>query len=351
MNDEIARQGVACLTAFKTLESHLKSRDDLQSLVSSHELSDELGRFKVWAGNIGALQSGPSSLDSRLKDASHVREAIVRLLQDLSQALSEACAIASGERDSRTESDLQEPDLEFSSDSSISAASSDDSDGRAPKSEFRELFLSVIDSVTALLKLSIVIRHASPRDRYAKSAKLSAIDDSYDIGHVWQKFPHARSQTWLVDRLGKAVARRRQHLRYCQMHREKMSKNLVTIDESDSRVKAGIGYSEEASDLLQRAGHSGKSDVAPSASNRPSTMDDTKASSLMQPINLTKDLEELEASSEAGLSERSFATSTGDTGLNYLRCPPLPQDAADKQPFECPLCYTIQTVKGSNHWK
>jgi hypothetical protein len=33
--------------------------------------ADELGRLRVWAANIGAHQTGQSSLDYRLRDASH----------------------------------------------------------------------------------------------------------------------------------------------------------------------------------------------------------------------------------------------------------------------------------------
>jgi hypothetical protein len=39
--------------------------------VSVRKWEDELGRLRVWAANIGAHQSGQSSLDYRLRDASH----------------------------------------------------------------------------------------------------------------------------------------------------------------------------------------------------------------------------------------------------------------------------------------
>src|SRR5271156_5178006 len=44
---------------------------------------DELGRLRVWAANIGAHQIGQSSLDYRLRDASHIKDQIIRLLERL----------------------------------------------------------------------------------------------------------------------------------------------------------------------------------------------------------------------------------------------------------------------------
>lgn len=35
--------------------------------INAEELEDEIGRFRVWSGNLGALQQGHSSLDYRLR--------------------------------------------------------------------------------------------------------------------------------------------------------------------------------------------------------------------------------------------------------------------------------------------
>ena len=48
---------------------------------------DELGRLRVWAANIGAHQIGQSSLDYRLRDASHIKDQIIRLLERLQRLL------------------------------------------------------------------------------------------------------------------------------------------------------------------------------------------------------------------------------------------------------------------------
>lgn len=41
------------------------------------------GRLRIWAANVGAHQTSQSSLDFRLRDASHVRQEILNLLADL----------------------------------------------------------------------------------------------------------------------------------------------------------------------------------------------------------------------------------------------------------------------------
>ena len=52
-------------------------------------LQEQLGRFKMWAGNAGAHQKRKMSLDYRLREAPHLYGQIVSLLEDLESALNE----------------------------------------------------------------------------------------------------------------------------------------------------------------------------------------------------------------------------------------------------------------------
>ena len=75
------------------------------------------------------------------------------------------------------------------------------------------------------MKASIVIRDATPRDRFTKavtSAKYPFID-FFDISHVGHRFPKLDidSREWLRIRLGRANTQRRQYLKYCREHHEK----------------------------------------------------------------------------------------------------------------------------------
>lgn len=89
----IADHVSACLQEFNSLCSSPTIWEngipdsDAQGDVSLLKLQNELSRFKVWSGNIGAHQKGRSSLDHRLRDASNIRDQVVELLEDLKESL------------------------------------------------------------------------------------------------------------------------------------------------------------------------------------------------------------------------------------------------------------------------
>ncbi len=62
---------------------------ELQSLSRYVVVLFSLGRFTIWAGNIGALQpfESKSSLDYRLRDAQKIAIQIAGLLDDLAELL------------------------------------------------------------------------------------------------------------------------------------------------------------------------------------------------------------------------------------------------------------------------
>jgi hypothetical protein len=89
-NMAIAGGVAVCLEAFQqlsTAESQGKQIDNHAALLP--RISDEFGRFKVWSSNIGAHRSGRSSLDYRLRDASHIQKRVLELLEDLNRSLEE----------------------------------------------------------------------------------------------------------------------------------------------------------------------------------------------------------------------------------------------------------------------
>src|SRR5277367_3225623 len=69
---------------------------------------DELGRLRIWAANIGAHQVGQSSLDYRLRDASHIKDQISTLLlalQDTFQDLEEVLMESSNDHEQMSDSE------------------------------------------------------------------------------------------------------------------------------------------------------------------------------------------------------------------------------------------------------
>lgn len=86
----IADQVKHCFAAFRRASSELDQADEqIARKIRSSDLTDELGRFRLWCGNIGAHRDGRSSLAHKLRDASHIREQVIELLQNLQVTIEE----------------------------------------------------------------------------------------------------------------------------------------------------------------------------------------------------------------------------------------------------------------------
>ena len=76
----IAILGLACQARFTNLLDILRDEDDATAYTL---IRDELGRFRTWASNIGAIAKGTGSLDERLKSANYLRQGVKGLLESL----------------------------------------------------------------------------------------------------------------------------------------------------------------------------------------------------------------------------------------------------------------------------
>jgi len=174
---------------------------------------DGRSRFQIWMSNLGAAHPvlDRRSADYRLREAPEVVDRIVELLEELTEINSEVLEIVSGERSNR----------HFSEEDSDTESSSPG----GGQDELSELFLSTGDVLTSLFKVSMLVKKATTRDRYARAA--NAKDKPYlvefDIRHVADKYPKARDQPWLLERLGTAITQRRQFLRYRRNHKNRIA--------------------------------------------------------------------------------------------------------------------------------
>jgi hypothetical protein len=135
---DIASASQSCITAFETLQGHLSadSMDKAESTTEhrlattqerfqtqppsdapgssavvatqdwgrivepsdtamlSHETDVAFARFRIWKGNLGALQRGTSSLDIKLRESNVVRLALVQILNSLQDTLSECKCVS-----------------------------------------------------------------------------------------------------------------------------------------------------------------------------------------------------------------------------------------------------------------
>ncbi|KAL9633029.1 MAG: hypothetical protein Q9204_003563 [Flavoplaca sp. TL-2023a] len=260
--------------------------------VSAASWIDELGRLRIWAGNVGAHQSGSSSLEFRLRDSSHIRDEVKNLLTDLERLLAEAQKYISTE------------------DHGSETSSTNDSSDEEPTTELQALFGEVVTIIQCLYKLAMIIRNPAQHDFLAESYKAdTAAFEPFDEQHVRNKFPQAKEE--LIHRLAKALTRRRGYLKYRARHSMKLKKGLEDIQIGGAGVAASI--SETTASVLQA-----------------------------QPVDYH------ETSSDSGISHTSYASSIVEGGT--ITVPPPPKGSLAGNPFPCPYCHFVINPATTHAW-
>jgi hypothetical protein len=142
--------------------------------------------------------------------------------------------------------------------------------------------------------------------------------EPYDQSHVHEKYP--RADKFLVHRLGTAISRRRADLKYRERHHAKLSQ--------------GINHTQ-----------TGRLNETHSIRDRESTVfSETVATEYKEP-NIRFD----ETGSKSGVSHTSYAPTLLEGG-SAITVPPPPKESANEQPFECPYCFFITTIKNKRSW-
>jgi hypothetical protein len=258
---------------------------------------DELGRLRVWAANIGAHQIGQSSLDYRLRDASHIKDQIIRLLERLQRLLMDLKEVLNAPP--------EEPEDQFS----------DDED----TTELEQIYNGFVEVISSLFQMSMLIRRPARHDRLLGAKKEDCVAfEPYDRQHVLEKYP--RADAVVGDRLGRAISRRRADLKYRERHHAKLSQ--------------GINHVQIAGNKESHSIHDQDSTV----------FSETIATEYKEP-NIQFD----ETGSHSGVSQTSYAPTLLESG-NAITVPPPPKESANEQPFECPYCFFITTIKNKRSW-
>jgi hypothetical protein len=181
--------------------------------------SDGLSRFQVWASNLGAYhdRQDPRSADSRLRKTPDVQKRIVRLLGDLLEDLHGIYEILSGQREGEVE-DADDPDVPLNS------------DGEAePRSEISELWLTVENDVTSLMKVSILVQKNSVRNKLQHAVRAAEKISSSSVSTVWDRqrichvYPKLEQNEWLLERLARMTTQRRNFLMYAEGHSQRIA--------------------------------------------------------------------------------------------------------------------------------
>lgn len=293
---------IPCLKSFNQIQRTVEQFDyKYEEDVLSISWTDELGRLRVWAANIGAHQTGQSSLDFRLLDASHISHQITRLLQDLDGILEDIKRELSGDH----------------VEASGTVASSNDEDawpnGEGSTSEVQQLYEEVVNVVDCLYKMSMLIRRPAQHDVLLGSHKSDAAAfKPFDREHVRNKFPNADNV--IIQRLGRAITQSRKYLKYRDRHHAKLGKGV--------------------DDVLCIQGAQG-----------------TVTNSLSETIatdfeNLKIDFED--TTSNSGVSQTTYAPSLTDGGS--ITIPPPPKESAAGKEFECPYCFFLIEINSKGSW-
>ncbi|KAL2827766.1 hypothetical protein BDW59DRAFT_143804 [Aspergillus cavernicola] len=271
--------------------------DRFEAEIPTQLWQDELGRLRVWAGNIGAHQIGQSSLDYRLRDASHIKSETLSLLETLKATLQDLGEVA---EETGTDRGKDEPDL------GVEGYDLCESD----LTEVQQMYQSLVEVISYLYRMSMLIRQPSRHDQLLEAhSKDASFFMPWAKQHISHKFPGARSD--LISRLATAMTKQKGILKYRERHRDKLSQGLQGRAESES-----VNFSETiATDFSATRDH----------------------------------LQFLESMSDSGISKTSYAMTLlgGNCGTSI---PEPPRESNDRQPFECPYCYIIITIKDRNDW-
>lgn len=298
MATAISSSLAACRRSFNELLRELEHRDKPPEGLSIQDWNDERGRLRLWAANIGAHQTGQSSLDFRLRDSSHIQQQIIRLLDDLLQRLQDVKVVLAEGEDS---------DVESLGDSS--------SEGDSAQTEIQQLRRNVATIINCLFEMSILVRRPAQHDvrMGSRDADLASYEWA-DIRHVRDKFPKADEE--IVSHLGRAITRRRRYLKYRERHAAKLKQ----------------GIDKEGGDNINDLEH-----------NQSEVLSETVATNF-QSLNIRLE----DHVSESGFTQTSYASSL--ISGNRITIPAPPQISQNSTPFECPYCFFIIIVKNTKSW-
>ena len=303
MTTSIVSSIVGCLKSFNEFIETIKDPSPQKPAgLSIGGWEDELGRLRIWAANIGAHQTNQSSLDFRLRDASHIRDQILKLLQDLIARLEDA-------RDISAEAANSDSDKEIASDEE-----SDDEDSLTEMQELQKTIASIIKS---LFLMSMLVRKPAQHDLRIGSSRSEVVAfQPFDYSHVRDKYPRASEA--LISRLGSAITRRRMYLKYRERHAAKLKQGIANV------VSDATGLQND-----------GTANVT--------VLSDTVATSA-QDWNIDFD----DRASNSGVSQTSYAATlmSGDA----ITIPPPPKASRNGDPFECPICYHIIKIESTRSW-
>lgn len=244
----------------------LQSAPHLLQPLPEIEFENQLGRFKIWAGNLGVFAADTASADFRLKDDQDVKDVIINMLTRLTKEVEKLHGQPSvfpslleepAEHDDKPESS----ELPGSSASSSSSwkLSSDSDTGSQPESARSDPqrrsggLIEIVDIIDRLYRLSAIVRKPTSLSEHARVNEfIERTKDSPDL-EDFESYVRWQIGLWcpeatvtLIDRLSDMAVLRRKKLLYRERHQQKLNegtedwfipRNLESVYQKASRVK------------------------------------------------------------------------------------------------------------------
>jgi hypothetical protein len=346
---EVARNVATVFTRGRArhVEHHLRA-----------ELENELGRFKIWAGNLGVFAPGNASADYRLREDFDVKEVIIQMLDRLRQNIKQAIDPPIIEEPEEHGDARFDGDSESSSDSSMSISLDEDSDAETEQDSHpddipKKALSEIKDIMTRLYRLSAIIKKPTSTTENVKVANFIAKEEEteemkeFESSVRWQiQFRHPDTAPSLLERLVNAAIFRRRKLQYRERHKEKLSQgveqslpvSLPMPTTAQMAAARALGRQRTNSPFINIKGSSAR------GSSRTFQFSATDASS----VNRLKFASYPKSVALSGITKSAVARREG---LDVPR-PPAKVDDGSKEAI-CPYCFRIVEKEEMMHlrWK
>ncbi|KPM46533.1 hypothetical protein AK830_g114 [Neonectria ditissima] len=244
-------------------------------------------------------------LDYQLPVADDLRQEITRQLDETIAALDDLTSVIAGTNPGNNTMfgmGIKVEDSLFADDDSLELMARD------PLAEASVLIDIISQCIRSLLRLGTLVRKSTSGDEFKQALQASELSfpSSLDIGHVRQAYPKIKDIS-LLHRLGYGISKRRQFIAY---YRDQVARFWVEdMEDRRDNVSMHVG---------QLSGFTG------------SMPSDTKEADDGIPLK------------SASTTAESFTESKLPTLANLTK---------DSQPFECPICFTIQSFITEQAWR
>lgn len=226
------------------------------------------------------------------------------------------------------------------------------SSSKLEKYEDQDILELIAKSVGSLLKITILIRKATPRDRFAKALQgCNPFMDYFDIAYVAERYPKLAGPDarWLCERLGRAITKRRQFLRYSRDHSRQIAGSedpqtprYYSMEHDGALLEARARSNAPSTASQMHTNYSGSQAAHTHASTKASTLDTAQL----------RGVEMIETENEGTISYVSAGSSFQlDKADSALHLPTLEEVIQGSEVFECPICFDIQTISRETSWR